>query len=192
LPRQAGFADDESLVEFDARSHSAYRLLTEYFAFPEKFDFVDLPLPRDMPGEPSSVTLHCVMPGLRADSDDVHLLETLSAKTLRLGCTPVVNLFAQKADPIRVTQATASYPVLPDGRRAFGYEVHSIDRVYRVQHTPTGDTVVEFKPFYSLQHEQLLAEGDAAGRYWSLHRNDALAERSPGFETEISIVDIDA
>ncbi|MFP3747373.1 type VI secretion system baseplate subunit TssF, partial [Achromobacter sp. SIMBA_011] len=42
--RQAGFSDDEALIDFPSRSHPAYRLLTEYFAFPAKFDFVDFDL----------------------------------------------------------------------------------------------------------------------------------------------------
>ena len=193
LPKQVGFADDEALIDFDARSHPAYRVLTEYFAFPEKFNFVDLPLPAAVRASAArSVTLHCVMAGLRADSDEVRQLEGVSAKNLLLGCTPIVNVFAQKADPIRVTHTSASYPVLPDSRRAFGFEVYSVDRVYRVRQTAQGETIDAFKPFYSLQHDELLSDGESAGRYWSLHRDDTLAEQSPGYETEISIVDVNA
>ena len=193
LPRAVGFAEAEALIDFDARSHPAYRLLTEYFAFPDKFNFLDLPLPGAVLATTArSVTLHCAMSGLRSDSDDARLLETLSAKNLLLGCTPVVNLFAQKADPIRVTHASTAYPVLPDGRRTFGYEVYSIDKVYRVQQTSQGETIDEFKPLYSLQHDELLRDGETAGRYWVAHRDDMLAEQSPGYETELSIVDINA
>ena len=191
-PRAVGFADDEALIDFDARSHPAYRLLTEYFAFPEKFNFVDLPLPRVLlESGARSVTLHYVMSGLRSDSDDAQLLETIGEKNLVLGCTPVVNLFSQRADPIRITHTSNSYPVLPDSRRAFGYEVHSVDRVYRLQQTPQGETIVEFRPFYSLQHDHLLRDGEAGGRYWYLHRDETTAQQSPGYETELSIVDID-
>lgn len=191
-PRAVGFADDEALVAFDERSHPAYRLLTEYFAFPEKFNFVDVTLPEAvLQSNAREVTLHFVMQGIRGDSDAAHLLETISEKTVLLGCVPVVNLFSQRADPIRITHAAASYPVLPDARRAAGYEVYAIDKVYCVRQNQQGERIVEFKPFYSLQHEDLLAEGEGAGRYWHAHRDDALAELSPGFETEISIVDID-
>ena len=192
LPKPVGFAEDESLIDFDARSHPAYRLLTEYFAFPEKFNFVDLPLPPALLSSGARrATLHYPMSGVRSDSDEARLLETISEKNLLTGCTPVVNLFRQKADPIRVTHAAASYPVLPDGRRAFGYEVHAIERVYRLQQTPQGETIAEFHPFYSLQHEELLSEGEGGGRYWHAHRDDDMASRSPGFETELSIVDVD-
>lgn len=191
-PREVGFAEDEALIDFEARSHPAYRLLTEYFAFPEKFHFVDLPLPAAW-RDPSArrITLHFALEGAGAGSDEARLLDTLSSRNLLTGCTPVVNLFSQRADPVRVTHTAASYPVLPDARRAFGHEVYSVDRVYRVRQSAQGEQVHEFRPFYSLQHEQLLAEGETGGRYWSVHRDEAVAELSPGHETELSIVDID-
>src|SRR5690606_37233262 len=40
-----GFGPDESMLPYPQASHPAYRLLTEYFAFPEKFLFVDLAFP---------------------------------------------------------------------------------------------------------------------------------------------------
>jgi type VI secretion system protein ImpG len=49
-----GFAEDEALVDFDQRSHPAYRLLTEYFAFADKFNFVDLPLPASACARPAA------------------------------------------------------------------------------------------------------------------------------------------
>lgn len=234
-PTLAGFADEEAMIEFDARSHPAYRLLTEYFAFPEKFNFVDVPVPvpaalrsaastSGMDKEASasvrrSLTVHLLLTGVRADSDESRLLESLNARNLLLGCTPVVNLFKQPADPIRVTHAASSYPVVVDGRRAYGYEVYSIDRVFRVKQTAQGESVQEFKPFFSLQHDDLLGgeldddeidaaptmaaqrlirsaqeRGDAAragGRYWSAQRDEDVASDSPGYELAISIVDVD-
>ena len=191
-PRAVGLAEDEALIDFDARSNIAYRLLTEYFAFPDKFNFVDLPLPMALLASPSrSVTLHYALGGIRTDSDVARMLETVSERNLLTGCTPVVNLFKQRADPIRVTHQSERYPVLPDARRAFAHEVVSVDKVFRLKKTPQGESIQEFVPFYSLRHEELLAEGEAAGRYWTLHRDAAMAERSPGHETTLAIVDID-
>ena len=42
--QQVGFDRDEGLLPYPARSFLGYRLLTEYFAFPQKFLFVDLRL----------------------------------------------------------------------------------------------------------------------------------------------------
>lgn len=193
LPRCVGFDADEALIPYDERSHPAYRLLTEYFGFPQKFNFFDLPLPpRGQRPRSRALTLHFPLAGIRLDSDNARQLEMVDAQALVTGCTPVVNLFAQRADPIRVTHTDATYPVLPDGgRRAYGFEVYSIDRVFRVQQTPQGEDIHAFQPFYSLRHEQLLRDGEHAGRYWYAQRSEAMAERSPGYETEIAIVDVE-
>ena len=190
-PRLVGLGEEDALVDFDARSHTAYRLLTEYFAFPEKFNFIDLPLPEAALRAPGrTLGLHLSLGGLRKESDDARLLEVVSANNLVIGCAPVTNLFSTRADPIRVTQASTMHAVLPDGRRAFGHEVYAIDRVYRVHQTAEGETIQTFKPFYSLQHDDLLRDGEAMGRYWFSHRNAAEGQ-SPGFETEIGLVDLD-
>jgi type VI secretion system protein ImpG len=187
----AGFDDDEALIDFPARSHAAYRLLTEYFCFPEKFNFFDIDLAaaaRALPLGAKSITLHLALSGIRSDSNTARMLDTLSTNNVLLGCTPVVNLFRQRGEPIRLTHTSASYPVLADARRAFAYEVQSIDSVKLVRQTPQGESVVQFRPFYSLKHAQT---PEQSGHYWAMRRDDMLAERSPGFETQISIVDID-
>ena len=190
-PTLVGLGEEDALVDFDARSHTAYRLLTEYFAFPEKFNFIDLPLPEAALRAPGrTLGLHLSLGGLRKESDDARLLEVVSASNLVIGCAPVTNLFSTRADPIRITQASTMHAVLPDGRRAFGHEVYAIDRVYRVHQTAEGETIQTFKPFYSLQHDDLLRDGEAMGRYWFSHRN-AVEGQSPGFETEIGLVDLD-
>ncbi|MEN3276669.1 MAG: type secretion system protein ImpG [Massilia sp.] len=189
--RPAGFADDEALIDFPARSHGAYRLLTEYFCFPEKFNFFDIDLAMlagALPPGTRSLTLHLALGGIRSDSNTARMLGTLSTNNVLLGCTPVVNLFSQRGEPIRLTHTTASYPVLADARRAFAFEVQSIDAVNLVRQTPQGETIVAFRPFYSLQHAQT---PEQHGHYWAMRRDDSLLERSPGFETQISIVDID-
>jgi type VI secretion system protein ImpG len=189
--KPAGFADEDALISFSARSHPAYRLLTEYFCFPEKFNFFDVDLAAisaALPAGTRKVTLHLALAGLRTDSNTARMLGTLSANNVLLGCTPVINLFSQRGEPIRLTHTSESYPVLADGRRAFAYEIHSIDSVRLVRQTPQGESVVEFGPFYSLRHGQTPEKN---GHYWVMRRDDVLSEKSPGFETAISIVDID-
>jgi type VI secretion system protein ImpG len=211
VPQPAGFTDGEALIEWDDRAHPAYRLLTEYFGFPDKFNFVDLPAARGPDGhshadltadvvasEPGQVSCHLLLSGLRADSDQARLLETVTASNVVLGAVPVINLFPHAADPIRVTHRQTEYPVVVDGRRAHGHEVHSLLRVHRVRQTPHGDVVDEVKPFFSLQHDDLLdalgKSGADAGEahclaYWQMRRDEDLAERSPGHEVSISLVD---
>lgn len=186
---QVGFAEDDALIDFPARSHPAYRLLTEYFAFPAKFDFVDFDLAAmsAASGRCQRLTLHIVLKEVRGDSNEARLLDTLAAHHLRLFCTPVVNLFKQPGEPIRLSHQAIAYPVIAEARRAFAYEVYSIDSVKLVQQRANEESVVEFRPFYSLRH----GEAARAGHYWFARRDDWVAQKSPGYETEISIVDID-
>ncbi|HXE39890.1 MAG TPA: type VI secretion system baseplate subunit TssF [Azonexus sp.] len=187
---EVGFSGDEALIEMPDTAHGAYRYLTEYFCFPEKFNFFDL----DIAALPSAlldegkITLHIALGDLRADSDASRLLQTLSAQNLRFGCVPVVNLFAQRGDPIRVSNRQSAYPVVADGRRAYAYEVYAIDAVRRVRQTPQGEAITEFRPFFSLRHGET---PDRNGYYWYAQRDEMVAANSPGYETSLSIVDAD-
>ena len=189
--RPSGFGEDEALIDFPARSHAAYRLLTEYFCFPEKFNFFDIDLAALAAAAPPgtrTLTLHLALSGLRSDSNTARMLGTLSTNNVLLGCTPVINLFRQRGEPIRVTHTSASYPVLGDTRRAFAYEVYAIESLSLVRQTPQGETLVQFRPFYALRHAQTPED---AGHYYAVRRDESLADKSPGFETQVSIVDID-
>lgn len=44
---------------------------------------------------------------------------------------------------------------------------------------------------YSLRHDELLNEGEGGRRYWVGHCDESVAQHSPGYEFELSIVDTD-
>jgi len=185
----AGFSDDDALIPFGARSHRAYRILAEYFAFPDKFNFVDIDLAglcALLPPDCSRFTLHLALAGVAPGSDQARMLAGLSAQSLLAGCTPVVNLFKQPGVPIDYNQRSAEYSVLAHPAQASAYEVYSVDRVHMVRQLGKACSMTEFRPFYSLRH----GESDAhKGRYWIMRHDDALAVASPGHEKVISLVD---
>jgi type VI secretion system protein ImpG len=189
--KAVGFADDDALIPFDARSHRAYRILAEYFAFPEKFNFFDIDwtsLFAQLPQDCTHFTLHLALAGIPPGSDQARMLAGLSAQSLLPGCTPVVNLFRQPGVPIGYTQRTAEYTVLGHPAHAAAYEVYSVDRVHMVQQRGKDIAPIEFRPFYALRH----GETDThKGRYWILRHDDTLAVTSPGHEKVISLVDTD-
>lgn len=187
---EVGFGADEALIDMPATAHGAYRYLTEYFCFPEKFNFFDINI-ADIPSGlhwEGKITLHIALGDLRADSDASRLLQTLSVQNLRLGCVPVVNLFAQRGDPIHISNRQVSYPVVADSRRAYAYDIYSIDAVRRVRQTAQGESITEFRPFFSLRHGET---PERNGYYWYAQRDHLVAETSPGYETSLSIVDAD-
>ena len=169
-----GLERDEALVPEPSHAHPAYRLLTEYFAFPDKFHFLDLDLTRLAPLLPAGArrfTLHFVLTGVHAESSAARILRALSAANLLTGCVPVVNLFRQAAAPVRITQRAAMYDVIPS-RHEEGVEVYSIDAV-QVLRTHDGKTAsVEYRPYYGLRHGEGAGGAEHGQRYWFAHRDD--------------------
>jgi len=183
-----GFAHDDALVPFPPRSHPAYRLLTEYFTFPEKFNFVDIDLARVAPHVPEHcgrVTLHLQLSGIHADSHDARMLSNLSSSNLLLGCAPVVNLFSRSAVPIAVTHERADYALLADAQNASAYDIHSVDSVRMLARRELGTSAIDFRPFYSLRH----GDGtDKRGHYYAVRRDET---QDAGHEYRIAFVDTD-
>ncbi len=189
LPRAVGLDDDEALFEPEVREPEASRLLTEYFAFPEKFNFIDLPLPAAARASHSrESSLHYALAG-PLDADAVRLLELVSAGNFVTGCAPVINLFRRRAEPIHIDHRSTLYTVLPDAAAAAAHEVYAIDRVLRIRETSTGCHTEPVAALHALHHEALLRDGPVPRLCWWAQRDPALAERSPGHEMEIGLLD---
>jgi type VI secretion system protein ImpG len=130
LPREAlqhvGFGADEAALPWPQRAFSGQRLLTEYFAFPEKFLFIELSglEARTLvhPGETLDIFLYLS----RSNGD---LERSVSAENFVLGATPVVNLFAQPAEPIALDGTQSEWLVVPDARRPAALEIYALDTV---------------------------------------------------------------
>jgi len=193
--RLAGFAPEDALLPDSGRSHPAFRLLTEYFCYPEKFAFIDIDLAllaRALAPGCTRFTLHLPLRAPAADTLEARLLAPLSARHLLLGCTPVVNLFRKAGDPIQLSHTRADYPLAADAAHAASYEIHSIDRVRLVRDARAGSAagagVTDFTPLYAVGHNTPAA---GANHYWVARRDPALAQLSPGHEVRLALVDAD-
>ena len=187
----AGYAQDDALIPFSARSHPALRLLTEYFAFPDKFHFIDIAWSRLAPLLPQQCrqfTLYVPLRDVRSDSHEARLLSGVSRDNLLLGCTPVVNLFAKSGVPIRLTHTQPDHALVADATHAFAYDIHSIDAVTLVRKDEAGERQSTFLPLYSSLHGEQ-QDGQKGGNYWLMRRDEAVAAVSPGHETRLSLID---
>ncbi len=186
-----GFSAEDALIPYHAAQHPAYRLLTEYFSYPEKFNFFDLDLATMLRGRATgcrSLTLHLALTEIRADTPVARQLKSLSANMLLLACTPVINLFKQAATPIRLTHTQSAYPLMPDQRSGTACDIYSIDAVHLLRSSALGGALTEFTPFYSLRHDD---GGSRKGHYWTARRDDDMAALSPGHEHSLAFVDRD-
>jgi type VI secretion system protein ImpG len=203
--RLAGFDEADAMVPFPARSHPALRLLTEYFCYPEKFNFIDLDLDALrglLPPRCARFTLHLGVSGINPDSDSAHLLSGLSARNLLPGCTPVINLFPKAGAPLQLSYTSADYPLLADTAHAADYEIHSVDAVRLVRQAHEGggaSGVTHFSPLYSPPDAPADGKRDANGdeqapggaHHWITRRDHATAAVSPGHEMRIALLDAD-
>lgn len=186
--RPVGYGDDEGMLPFANRSFVGYRLLQEYFTFPYKFLFFDLDVFGALKaagyGERAEVVL-LVAPFERTDRRQ--LLESgVSTETIRLGCTPIVNLFEQTAEPILVSQRRHEYRVVPDARRA-STEIFSVDDVVAV--TPGHGEPLQMEPLYSLRHG---TERGVQPLFWQSARRPARWRLDEGTDVYLSFVDLNA
>jgi type VI secretion system ImpH/TssG family protein len=166
--RSIGFAPEEALYPWSARSFSGFRLMTEYFALPEKFLFVDLngldarTLVQD--GDRMEVFIYF-------DQDAPALERRLQPNCLALGCTPVVNLFPRRCEPIRLDHQRTEYPVIADNRFPNAFEIWRIDEVNEMR---DDGSVRPWRTFY--RHLSAGATGEC--RACDGHRHAAGAVRS--------------
>lgn len=181
--RPAGFDPSEALLPWPARSFSGFRLLTEYFAFPEKFMFIDLDgfEARTMvaAGQLLDVFIY-----LRRSLPELE--RVLDADCLALGCTPAINLFKHRCDPIAVDAHTTDYRVEPDRRRPGAMEVWMVERVREIR---PDSTQRPFAPLYRLSAGLAGPADEAPGGFYSVSRRNSVT--LSGTDTYLGLFDPD-
>ncbi|WP_442678500.1 type VI secretion system baseplate subunit TssF [Sphingomonas sp. ASY06-1R] len=175
--RPVGFAEDEVLVPLGPASDPAHALMTEYFGFAEKFLFFDLTGLDAKTLRDGGRTIDVF---LYLDRFDAALERQVSASDFRLFATPVVNLFRQQAEPVRLIPGRYEHRIVPDARREATTEVYSVDKVSVADR---GGTAQPYFPFYAMGGGR--NEGQ---RYWRLTRR-AATNRSGGDDVFLSTVD---
>lgn len=183
--RPVGFEKDDAIIPFPRRSFTGYRLLQEYFAFPEKFFFLDLSgldvLTSDIFTNKAEV-IFLIAPFERADRQQ-SLELNVSERTFKLACSPIINLFEQTAEPVLLEQTKFEHPVIPDARRRNALEIFSIDDVMTA--SPDRREVIHYEPFYGSHHGRMAK----AQTFWHASRRQSTRANDEGTEMFISLVD---
>lgn len=179
--KQVGFEEDEALLQYTARSFTGYRLLSEYFAMPEKFHFVEVTGldAAAKAGFGNAFEIHIYLKDVTPPRGNV------SSETFQLGCTPVINLFNEITEPIHLNGRQHEYHVIPDVRRQSATEIYSVDSV--VADDPQQGKSREFFPFYSIRHAR---EHEKDRTFWYTSRRPSLRPEDPGTEIFMSLVDL--
>jgi type VI secretion system protein ImpG len=185
--RPMGFSEEESMLPYPRRSFVGYRLLQEYFSLPEKFFFFELQgleaLMRACQG--GRAELLFLISSFEAGHRQQRLEVGTNSKTFRLGCSPVINLFPQTAEPILLTQSRSEYPIVPDVRRRNATEVFSVDEV--LSSNPQTHEITYYEPFYAYRHQALREKTQT---FWHTSRRASRRKGDEGSEVYLHLVNL--
>ncbi|MGN6366898.1 MAG: type VI secretion system baseplate subunit TssF [Phycisphaerae bacterium] len=186
--KTVGFEDEEALLPYGPRSFQGYRLLQEYFAFPQRFYNFEV---GGLKSAFKRGTENVVDLILLFNTVNLNLENMVSAANFSMHCTPAVNLFPMNADRIHITEKQADFQIIPDRTRPLDLEVHSIEKVVGIG--AGNDTVTEFLPFYRAR------DAEEGGAYYQINRVPRVPSakeqrfgtrtRYPGSDLYVSLVD---
>ena len=150
--KPVGFDEDQALIPYPANTFSGYRHLQEYFAFADKYLFVDvlgLDALQRLPNELLKQA-RCVELRFKLHTQE-HEPHRPTLDNVKLYCTPITNLFKQDAVPIRLDGKQDDYLLLPGGIARGNAAVFSVDHVTGWR--PGGLGYQTYVPFESFEHD---------------------------------------
>lgn len=181
----AGFESEDGLLPWPKNVHNGYRVLQEYFCYPESFFFFHLrdavPLPTDFPTRSFTLRLHFNQP-LPGDIK-------LRKDSLRPYCTPAVNLFSLNAEPIKPDGSTPQYPLQASQKHPDAYDVFRVESVTtKAKQSLEGKGRRIWPEFEGFQH-QIEFSQQREVVYWHHRTKSSLFQR--GLEHSIAFVHAD-
>ncbi|MBE0541990.1 MAG: type VI secretion system baseplate subunit TssF [Verrucomicrobia bacterium] len=148
--RRVGFAADQSLLPPAPQGFEGYRLLREYFAFPQRYLFFEL---ADFQEALAKVTGDEVDLIIVLNQQDTRLESRVDKTCFELYCTPVINLFEKKLDRILLSNRFSEFHLVPDRNRPLDFEIYQVMSVTGFGETP--DQERRFLPFYQARDMDL-------------------------------------
>jgi type VI secretion system protein ImpG len=169
LPAEAiepvGFGDDEALLPVTLPGFAGYRLLQEYFAFPQRFLFFDLRGIGNALRAQGGTEAEIVILLARGDTS---VQQSVDAGSFALNCVSAINLFEQRCDRIQVTAQTSDFHVVVDRTRPLDFEIHEVLEVEG--HGVGSASARRFLPLYAAFH----TEEHGHDAYFALQREPRL------------------
>ena len=118
-----GFGDDQALLADSAAHFTGFRLLQEFFAFPQRYLFFRL-------GGLKTYLQACKADEIEFllcfDDADAQLDKQVAPDSLSLNCAPVVNLFEHRCDRIVLDGNKHEFHLQPNRAKPQDFEIHSV------------------------------------------------------------------
>ena len=174
-----GFGKDECVFPSDNVAQPAYRLLTEFFHYPNKFLFLEISGLADATREKAGdLILYFYL-----SSSDRDLERNINKLSFSFTATPAVNLFPAKTEPFALTETDIEYPLVVESRNIDSFEIYSIQAVKEINESTGASTTI--KPFFGLDHSD-----KGTSNYWQTSKRIRYGGKNLsdiGHETLISV-----
>lgn len=142
--RSRGMTQEEALLPYCNRQFDGFRLLREYFAFSQRFLFLDL---HNIQSSLNLCNQGKIELLLLLDHAEPRLENLVNHENFALHCCPAINLFHKRAERINVSRNSHDFHVVPDKLRPLDFEVCSISDVKGFGSSV--DTTAQLLPLYA-------------------------------------------
>lgn len=192
--RPVGLEPSECLLDFPGRAFLGYQLLLEYFAFRQKYMFFDVDgLAAALRSSPdgksdeeelgSGLELFFTVRSFRGADRQEMLERSVNVNTLRLGCTPAVNLWST-GERVPFDERETEHLVREQVPGEHPYRVYSIDGVSLARPgTSTRERIVPF-----LAHSRN-ADAKDEGPFWHSRRHESRWLGADSTDVSLALVD---
>ncbi|WP_172619017.1 type VI secretion system baseplate subunit TssF [Candidatus Cytomitobacter indipagum] len=166
-----GFSDEDALLDIPQYCSDIHRNLMEYSAFPEKFLFVDMKF-NDFNFENNEIQLLIPL-SEKANPNTIHLNNNM----LSTNCTPAINLFPKKSEPIMINYESESYKLIP-AKNEIAFEIHTIQNVYQYDQSKENNRIT-YNQYFGFRHHD-------TSKSWYHYRQPSIYDGTDAF---IALVD---
>jgi len=123
--KPVGFSDQHQVLPYSAHSFGGFKLLTEFFSFPERFHVVELDLAQSLRyAQTDKITIQIFIADM-----DVDLSRSLGKDNFNLFCTPIVNLQTLVTEPLSINFDQAQYPIVLDAGGRQQLQLFEIEQI---------------------------------------------------------------
>lgn len=120
-----GFKDNDALLPYPKNVYSGYRILQEFFCFPDAFLFLDIKGFDSLPQETLINEIELIFRFNKPLPGDCRI----TASSLKLHCVPAANLFEHNAEPVHLSGKRLTYPLKASHKKPEHFEIFTVLKV---------------------------------------------------------------
>ena len=167
--------EELAILPYSNQTFAGYRLLQEYFAFPERFFFIDI-----VGLDQFEATQDGHAFDIKIDfSKKIAREKWPSKKDILINCTPIVNLFDSTTEEVIASQRLPEYYIVPDLDRRKSREIYSIDKA-----TGIGEDKIEHHKYVPITSHEILDPADPSNdykRFFSIFRRPVKSDMAESY-----------